>query len=123
MARVAVAVPLVGVLVAAAWLAAVGPDAARAASFDCTKPAAADERAVCASRMLSDEDVRMVTLFDVAVKLVGMGVRGDLRDQQRAFLAARASCGADAACIAGLYEQRVASLQKIIDDIAARGPY
>lgn len=121
MARVAVAV-LVGALTAGAWLTIVGVDAA-AASFDCSKATAADERAVCASQTLSDEDVRMVTLYDVAVKLVGMGVRGDLRDQQRAFLAARASCGADAACIAGLYEQRVASLQKIIDDIAARGPY
>jgi uncharacterized protein len=111
--------------VAAAILALGAPWAtsSRAASFDCAKASHPDETAVCSSPALSTLDVRMMTLYEVVLKLVAMGVRADLQDQQRAFLAARATCGADAACIAALYDQRIASLQKVIDDIAARGPY
>lgn len=101
----------------------VGSPAAAAAGFACDKAVEADEVAVCRSPELSALDVQMVTLYDVVLKLVGMGVRADLQDQQRAFLKARATCGGDLTCIAALYDQRIASLHKVIDDIAARGPY
>src|ERR1700744_2926760 len=37
----------------------------RAASFDCTRAHAADERAVCASRALSEMDVEMAVRFEM----------------------------------------------------------
>jgi len=124
-ARAAAVLALAAILavVVAAVLAPPGRSPAAAAGFACDKAVHADEVAVCETPGLSNLDVQMVTLYDVVLKLVGMGVRADLQDQQRAFLQARATCGADAACIAELYGQRIASLQKVIDDIAARGPY
>ena len=59
---------------------------AHAASFDCRKASATDEITICDSRELSQLDVKMATLYDTIVKLVGMGVRGDMQDQQRAWL-------------------------------------
>jgi uncharacterized protein len=56
---------------------------ARAASFDCAKAHVADERAVCASRGLSEMDVEMAVRFDTMRGLVAMGTRGDMGDAQR----------------------------------------
>jgi hypothetical protein len=42
------------------------------------------------SRELSQLDVKMATLYDTIVRLVGMGVRGDMQDQRRAWLQERA---------------------------------
>lgn len=95
----------------------------QSASFDCNKAAAPDEIAVCKDRGLSDLDVKMATIYDIVQKLVAMGTRGDLQDQQRAFLADRAACGADDACIRKLYDARISVLQTQIDRIAKGGPY
>src|ERR1700760_3172485 len=80
---------------------------ASAASFDCTRAHAADERAVCASRALSEMDVEMAVRFEMLTGLVGMGTRGDMGDEQRAFLAARRRCGAGTACLTALYRGRI----------------
>ena len=102
---------------------ALGCGSANAASFDCRKAASADETAVCDSRELSELDVRMATLYDTVTKLVGMGVRGALQDQQRAWLDARRNCGADRACIRNLYETRIRALNTEFERIARGGPY
>jgi uncharacterized protein len=52
-----------------------------------------------------------------------MGVRGNLQDQQRAWLADRAACGADRACIRNLYEARIRALEAEVARIARGGPY
>lgn len=104
--------------------AAMAPGSrAAAASFDCTHAVAADEAAICRNEVLSNADVRMVTLYETVLKLVASGVRSDLEVQQSEFSRARAVCGSEVSCIAGLYQQRIAGLERIIDDIAARGPY
>ena len=95
----------------------------RAASFDCRQASKPDEFAVCDSRELSQLDVKMATLYDTIIKLVGMGVRGDMQDQQRAWLAERAGCGADRACIHRLYEARIRALEAEVARIAKGGPY
>jgi uncharacterized protein len=97
--------------------------AASAASFDCRNASRADEIAICDSRALSQLDVKMATLYDTILKLVGMGVRGNLHDQQRAWLADRAACGADRACIRNLSEARIRALEAEVARIARGGPY
>jgi uncharacterized protein len=57
-----------------------------AASFGCSKAEAADEKAVCADRQLSDEDVEMAALYTQLKPLLGMGARGDMEDEQTAWL-------------------------------------
>lgn len=96
---------------------------ANAASFDCTAAKTADEKAVCVNRNLSDLDVKAATLYEVLGHLVAMGQRGDLQDQQRAFLAHRATCGSRVPCIAKVYEQRIDVLNKGLQAIYARGPF
>jgi uncharacterized protein len=96
---------------------------AHAASFDCRAASAPDEVAICDSRELSQLDVRMATLYETITKLVGMGVRGDMQDQQRAWLRARADCGRDGACIRKLYESRIRALEGEVARIAKGGPY
>ena len=96
---------------------------AQAASFACAKAQAADEKAVCASRDLSDLDVRMATLFEVATHLVAMGQRGLLQDDQRTFLAVRAACGGDVACLTRAYDARIATINQVLQSIYSRGPF
>jgi uncharacterized protein len=102
---------------------ALGCNSAHAASFDCNKASAADEVTICDSRELSQLDVRMATLYDTVIKLVGMGVRGDMQDQQRAWLRTRADCGHDRACIRKLYDTRIRALEGDVARIAKGGPY
>ncbi|GGF85059.1 hypothetical protein GCM10007301_51220 [Azorhizobium oxalatiphilum] len=96
---------------------------ARAASFDCGTAKAADEKAVCVNRDLSDLDVKTATLYEVLGHLVAMGQRGDLQEQQRAFLAYRATCGSRVACIRKAYDQRITQLNAGLQAIYARGPF
>lgn len=110
---------LTAVVIAGAAL----PGKTEAASFDCGAARAADEIAICRSQALSDLDVRMATTYGILIRLVAMGQRGILQDGQRAFLASRAACGADTACIAAAYRDRLAILDKAVDAIVSRGPY
>jgi uncharacterized protein len=96
---------------------------AHAASFDCRKASNPDEIAVCDSRELSELDVKMATLYETIIKLVGMGVRGAMQDQQRAWLQERAGCGADRTCIRRLYDTRISALEAEVARIAKGGPY
>jgi uncharacterized protein len=96
---------------------------AAAASFDCAKARAPDEKAVCASRRLSELDVKMATLYQVDTRLVAMGQRGDLQDAQVLWLTRRARCGRNIACIESAYQDRLAELQKAFDAIASHGPF
>jgi uncharacterized protein len=107
-------------LVSAAVLLAIP---ANAASFDCAHVRAADERAVCASRALSELDVEMAVRFDTLAGLVGMGTRGNMGDAQRAFLVSRRRCGSDARCLTALYRGRIAVLKNQYDALKQRGPF
>jgi uncharacterized protein len=68
-------------LVALCTMVALACGDASAASFDCRKASKPDEIAICDSRELSQLDVRMATLYETVIKLVGMGTRGALQDQ------------------------------------------
>ncbi|MFG1413952.1 hypothetical protein V5G24_22890 [Xanthobacter sp. VTT E-85241] len=99
------------------------PRPAAAASFDCAAAKAPDEKAVCATRSLNDLDVKMATQYAIVTRLVGMGRRGDLQDQQRAFLKQRAACGSNVACIAKAYQDRIAVFEGVLDGVVSLGPF
>nr|WP_256576271.1 lysozyme inhibitor LprI family protein [Pseudomonas sp. KK4] len=95
-----------------------------AASFDCDKAAATDEKAICAHRALNDMDVKMALLFELDKRFVPMGGRDALIDQQKAWLRQRQACGARVACLTGVYQQRIETLRDIIDTrVVTHGPF
>ncbi|KJF74047.1 lysozyme inhibitor LprI family protein [Agrobacterium arsenijevicii] len=92
---------------------------ASAASFDCTKPdLAPDEKAICDNRALNDQDVKMVTTFDILTQLMAMGARDTLRDEQSKWLKKRQECSADVACITSAYEERMKRLGEAFQSIS-----
>ena len=102
-------------LTVAALLLLVG--AARAASFDCAKARAPDERAICADPSLSNLDSRLAGLRDLDQSTVAMGQRGDMQDAQAAWLTSRAACGAKRACLKASYQ---AQLKAVTDHLVQR---
>jgi uncharacterized protein len=114
---------LFAAFVAALILAPVTADAAEYAPLNCAKAKSAAEKSICKDYALGRLEARMATLYAVATSLVAMGQRGDMLGAQRDFLQERENCGADAACIRGKYDARIADLQGTIDKIASRGPY
>lgn len=55
------------------------PLSVNAASFDCQKAQAADEKAICAHLTLNDKDVEMHTKYQFLKGLFAMGSRGALQ--------------------------------------------
>jgi uncharacterized protein len=94
-----------------------------AASFDCAKAATADEKAVCADRQLNDEDVEMSVLYSQLKPLLGMGARGDMENEQVAWLRRRAACDDDRACLSNAYQERLRQLRGGFEALAKRGPF
>lgn len=102
---------------------AIAP-ASHAASFDCNKASTADEKAVCADRILNDKDVSMALLYSIDRRFMGMGARGALMDEQAAWRKHRRACGARRDCLNALYDQRIAALRKFIDErVVIHGPF
>ncbi|RDI57999.1 lysozyme inhibitor LprI family protein [Microvirga subterranea] len=96
---------------------------ARAASFDCTKAEAPDERMICGDRELNDQDVELSVLYTQLKPLLAMGARGDLEDGQVAWLKRRRACGDDRACLAKAYADRLLQLRGVFEELAKRGPF
>src|SRR5918995_7005010 len=94
----------------------------QAASFDCAKAQTADEKAVCADRALNDHDVEMSVLYTQLKPLLGMGARGDLDDEQVAWLKRRAGCGDDRACLSKAYQERVRQLRSGFEALVSEAP-
>lgn len=101
----------------------VGATPAAAASFDCRKARAPDEKAICANRDLNDQDVRMDQLYGITRHLVPMGGRGAIMDDQRAWLRDRKTCGANPACLRRSYEVRLRQLNTVMERVYSQGPF
>ncbi|MBD2750763.1 hypothetical protein IC232_29415 [Microvirga sp. BT688] len=108
---------LAALLMSAAW------QPARAASFDCSKAEAADEKAVCADRHLNDQAVEMAVLYTQLKPLLGMGARGDMEDEQAAWLKRRTACEADRPCLSNAYRERIQQLRGGFEALSKRGPF
>jgi uncharacterized protein len=114
------------VLTALALTLVVGsaiPSLARAASFDCGRARAPDEKAICANLALNDKDVRMALLYDINRKTLAMGGRGALEDAQRQWLRDRRGCGAKRACLNRAYDRRLDELDRSMERIYRSGPF
>ncbi|WP_457094120.1 lysozyme inhibitor LprI family protein [Microvirga sp. P5_D2] len=94
-----------------------------AASFDCAKAETADEKAICADRQLNDDDVEMAVLYTHLKPLLGMGARGDMEDEQAAWLKRRAGCGDDRICLSKAYQERLRQLRGGFEALAKRGSF
>jgi uncharacterized protein YecT (DUF1311 family) len=88
--------------VASIGLALLSP-AAKAASYDCSKAAAPDERAVCADARLSALDEVMAKAYAEARKQAEADERPKLLSDVHAFLARRRQCGTAATCLTAAY--------------------
>lgn len=92
------------------------PSLAQAASFPCAKASTPTERAICADPALSRLDERLAGAYRAALeKLSGSSpeegkAQTALKADQRAWLAERNACGADAACLRTAQERRLAVL-------------
>ncbi|WP_439413140.1 lysozyme inhibitor LprI family protein [Enterobacter ludwigii] len=84
------------------------PGAGFAAS--CSSVSPPDEKAICTDRDLGEKDVRMVTMYDMLKKIVLMGGRGALQDEQTTWLQKRHACGDNTVCLSHLYDDRIAAL-------------
>ncbi|KNC92745.1 hypothetical protein GM31_22170 [Trabulsiella odontotermitis] len=92
---------------------------APAASFSCSSASSPDEKAICADRELSEKDVRMATTYDMLRKVVLMGGRGALQDEQTAWLQKRRECGKNTVCLSHLYDDRINTLDSQYQHIVA----
>lgn len=106
-----------------ALLLAAAATPAAAASFDCGKARAADERAICANRALNDQDVRVDQLYGITRHLVPMGGRDVIIGDQRAWLKRRHACGANQACLARSYDRRLLELNQVMERVYRQGPF
>jgi uncharacterized protein len=97
--------------------------AANYAPLACSKASSPAEHAICRTYSLGQVEARMATLFGIATSLVAMGQRGTIHDDQARWLKTREGCGGDVACLTAAYEDRIAQLTQVIEDIASRGPY
>jgi uncharacterized protein len=93
------------------------------APLACSKARSPAELTICRTYSLGQDEARMATLFGIATSLVAMGQRGDIRDRQAEWLKTRDGCGSDVGCLTSAYDARIAELDKVIADIASRGPY
>jgi uncharacterized protein len=104
-------------------IVALSSGSALAASFDCSRARLPDEKAVCASRRLSEMDVEMSVRFQMLTGLVAMGTRGDMGEEQQTWLKSRHACGASHACLLALYQQRIDRLKEQYAQLKSRGPF
>lgn len=84
-------------------------------SFNCARGRSRSERMVCSSGSLAALDRRMSSQFYSALAEGDAGTRRSLRSSRDSFLARREACG-DEACVASVYQERMAE----IADIAGR---
>jgi len=89
--------------------AAPGP--AQAQSFDCRRASTPDEIVICSYDWLAMLDDYMGARYRDLLKAPDVN-RRILKQNQRAWLRARASCGGRVACVANSYTQRLEELDR-----------
>ena len=95
----------------------------QAASFDCAKAEAADEKAICTDRRLDDADVEMAVLYTQLKPLLAMSAQENLEGAQVAWLKRRTACGGDRACLSKAYADQLWQLRGAFEELAKRGPF
>lgn len=99
-------------------------NAAMAASFNCTKATLPTEKAICQHLSLNDQDVKMATTFNVLTRVLPMGGRDALRDEQSIWLKQRNHCGQRINCIQMSYISRQQQLDQMLQQrVYSHGPF
>jgi uncharacterized protein len=116
-----------GLLAAALIVAGVGvvspAGAVDYAPVNCAKPGSAAVKAICSNYGLGQLEARMATLFEWTTSLVAMGQRGEIQDEQKAFLKLRDGCKANVNCIRDAYGVRIQQLETVMSRIREHGPF
>ncbi len=94
-----------------------------AASFNCDKARTEVEHAVCEYRVINDADVKMATTYNILKRLVPMGTRGVIQDEQVKWLQLRDQCGNSSRCLSEVYKMRQQKLDLYMDRIYKQGPF
>lgn len=94
-----------------------------AASFNCDNARTQTEHAICEHRAVNDADVKMATTYNIVRKLVPMGNRGVIRDQQVKWLVLRDQCQSNVQCLAEVYKMRQQKLDLEMNRIYKQGPF
>lgn len=105
---------LAGLLLAASAPFMLPSDAARAASFDCSKASTAAERTICGNANLSQLDARTAGMyFTILGNNYPAATLAQVRTSQRRFLATRNACGANVDCLVDAYTSQMMYLKNI----------
>ncbi|MBI6547779.1 lysozyme inhibitor LprI family protein [Xenorhabdus lircayensis] len=88
-----------------------------AASFDCAKAKAPDEKTICSNQKLNDLDVEMSVKYHFLRGLFAMGVSGEMYDNQTAWLKQRQKCKGNKTCLLQSYRQRINQLDTLYNSI------
>ena len=96
----------------ALFCAGLLPLGAQAASYDCTRADTAAEIAVCANPSLNRLDEDLAVQYRSLLNRLPPRRAELLRQDQRSWLIARDSCGADVRCLRARYQERLARLNE-----------
>ncbi|HRC72233.1 MAG TPA: lysozyme inhibitor LprI family protein [Candidatus Competibacter sp.] len=88
------------------------PFAAPAASYDCTRADTAAEIAVCSNPGLNRMDEDLAVEYRSLLKRLPPRRAELVRQDQRSWIMARDSCGADVRCLRARYQERSARLNE-----------
>lgn len=95
----------------------------QAASFNCEKAQTQTEHAICEHRTINDADVKMVTTYHIIKRLVPMGTRGVIQDEQVRWLQLRDQCLDSSRCLIEVYKMRQQKLESYLDRVYRQGPF
>ncbi|NNG81088.1 lysozyme inhibitor LprI family protein [Acinetobacter sp. ANC 5378] len=94
-----------------------------AASFNCDNALTQTEHAICEHRAVNDADVKMATTYNIIKRLVPMGTRGMIQDEQVKWLQLRDQCGNSSRCLSEVYKMRQQKLDLYMDRVYKQGPF
>ena len=94
-----------------------------AASFNCERAQTKSEHAICEYLSLNDSDVKMATTYNILRKLVPMGTRSVIQEQQVKWLQLRDQCQDNVHCLTEVYKMRQQKLDLYMNKIYQQGPF
>lgn len=95
----------------------------QAASFPCERAKSKTEFTICENRILNDADVKLATTYHILKRLVPMGNRAIIQEQQVKWLRLRDECQDAVGCLQGMYQMRQQALDLHMNRIYQQGPF
>ena len=89
-------------------------ESAYAASFNCDNARTPTEHTICDHRTINDADVKMATTYNIIKRLVPMGTRGMIQDEQVKWLQLRDQCGNSTRCLIDVYKMRQQDRKSVV---------